>query len=72
MIETVLSTPLNEKLQHRCSSVSFSKFLGAPILWNICEQLLLKTEAADALLLIFKIFMKTYFVEHLRATASEN
>ena len=32
---------IKKRLQHRCFSVKFAKFLRAPILKNICERLLL-------------------------------
>ena len=32
---------MRKRLQHSCFPVKFAKFLGTPILKNICERLLL-------------------------------
>ena len=32
---------LEKRLQHRCFSVNFARFFRAPLLYNICERLLL-------------------------------
>ena len=40
------ATLLKQRLRHRCFSENFAKFLRTPILLNICERLLLKTEAS--------------------------
>ena len=36
---------LKKRLQHRCASVNIAKLLRAPILKNICQQLLLVLQA---------------------------
>ena len=39
---------MKREFQHSCFPIKFAKYLGAPILKNICERLLLKKRKAPS------------------------
>ena len=52
---------IKKKLQHRCFSVKFAKFLRTPILKNICERLLLILQKIGTGTLSFIKSLEAYF-----------
>ena len=51
---------IKRRLQHRCFPVKFAKFIRAPILKNICKQLLLlRNGSFEIVIIILKQIIKT-------------
>ena len=71
---TFVGVFINERLQHRCFPVNIANFLRAPILKNICEQLLLdiKLQLNSTLSLCFNMFLKICFLGKKSSSGQNN
>ena len=69
---------IKKRLQHRCFSMNIAKFLGTPILKNICERMLLKitrytgTKWIILLITFSLLFYSDTSLTHLFLTSSLN
>ena len=60
---------IKKRLQHRCFPVKFTKFLGTPILKNICQRLLLYCTLTTLCYLSVLLYIQ-YLLPHLQKAAT--